>query len=148
MYIHFIDCIYVSVHSTHTCKYLCTCTYMVIRVHKIMNMYIHVCTMFRHLYTVLPYPVQGGRIPDENNMQNMHIPFFGHGIQNLNLQNNMQNIKKNMERICRICKIICEVNFRSSGIVNRITGIGYLVRTNLELVRTSTYLVQTGIGNV
>ncbi len=39
---------------------------MDIRVHKIMNMYIHhdVCTMFRHVYTVLPYPVQGGRIPD------------------------------------------------------------------------------------
>ena len=27
-------------------------------------MYIHVCIMFRHVYTVLPYPVQGGRIPD------------------------------------------------------------------------------------
>ncbi len=37
---------------------------MDILVHKIMNMYVHVCTMFRHVYTVLPYPVQGGRIPD------------------------------------------------------------------------------------
>ncbi len=64
MYIHIIDCIYVYVHTTYICKYLCTCTYMDIRVHKIMNMYIHVCTMFRHVYTVLPYPVQGGRIPD------------------------------------------------------------------------------------
>ena len=40
-------------------------------------------------------------------------------------------------------------NFKSpSGIVNRITGIGYLVRTGSELVRTGTYLVQTGTGNV
>ncbi len=37
---------------------------MDIRVHKFMNMYLHVCTMFRHVYTILPYPVQGGRIPD------------------------------------------------------------------------------------
>ncbi len=35
-----------------------------------------------------------------------------------------------------------------SGIVNRITGIGYLVRTGSELVRTSTYSVQSGTGNV
>ena len=64
MYIHIIDCIYVYVHTTYIVNYLCTCTYMGIRVHKFMNMYIHVCTMFRHVYTVLPYPVQGGRIPD------------------------------------------------------------------------------------
>ncbi len=64
MYIDIIDCIYVYVHTTYICKYLCTCTYMDIRVHKIMNMYIHVCTMFRRVYTVLPYHVQGGRIPD------------------------------------------------------------------------------------
>ncbi len=37
---------------------------MGICVHKFMNMYIHVCTMFRHVYTVLPYHVQGGRIPN------------------------------------------------------------------------------------
>ncbi len=36
----------------------------------------------------------------------------------------------------------------TSGIVNRITGIGYLVRTGSEPVRTSTYQVQTGTGNV
>ncbi len=66
MYIHIIDCIYVYVHTTYINNYLCTCTYMGIRVHKFMNMYIHVCTMFRHIYTVLPYPVQGGRIPDES----------------------------------------------------------------------------------
>ncbi len=64
MYIHIIDCIYVYVHITYIFKYLCTCTYMDIRVHKFMNMYVHVCTMFRHVYTVLPYPFQGGRIPD------------------------------------------------------------------------------------
>ncbi len=39
---------------------------MDIRVRKFMNIYIHVCTMFRHVYTVLPYPVQGGRIPDDD----------------------------------------------------------------------------------
>ncbi len=36
----------------------------------------------------------------------------------------------------------------SSGIVNRITGIGYLVRTSSESVRTGMYWVQTGTGNV
>ena len=64
MYIHIIDCIYVYVHTTYIVNYLCTCTYMGICVHKFMNMYVHVCIMFRHVYTVLPYPVQGGRIPD------------------------------------------------------------------------------------
>ncbi len=65
MYIHIIECIYVYVHTTYIYQYACTCTYMDIRVHKFMNMYVHFCTMFRHVYTVLPYPVQGGRIPDD-----------------------------------------------------------------------------------
>ncbi len=64
MYIQIIECIPVYVHITYIYKYLCTCTYMDIRVHKFMNMHVQVCTMFRHVYTVLPYPVQGGRIPD------------------------------------------------------------------------------------
>ncbi len=64
MFIHIIDCIYVYVHTTYMFQYICTCTYMDIRVHKFMNMYVHVCSMFRHVYTVLPYPVQGGWIPD------------------------------------------------------------------------------------
>jgi hypothetical protein len=64
MYIHIIQCIYVYVHTTYIYVYLCTCTYMDIRVHKFMNMYVHVCTMFRHVYTVLQYPVQVGRFPD------------------------------------------------------------------------------------
>jgi hypothetical protein len=37
---------------------------MYINVHAFMNMYILVCTMFRHVNTVLQYPVQVGRIPD------------------------------------------------------------------------------------
>ncbi len=37
---------------------------MDISVHKFMNMYLHVCTMFKHIYTVLQYPVHVGRIPD------------------------------------------------------------------------------------
>ncbi len=70
----YILCIYISlnaytsmyiVHTTYIYVYLCTCTYMDIREHKFMNMYIHVCTMFRHVYTVLQYPVQVGRIPDD-----------------------------------------------------------------------------------
>ncbi len=36
----------------------------------------------------------------------------------------------------------------TSGIVNRITGIGYLVRTGLEPVHTGMYRVQTDTGNV
>ncbi len=64
MYIHFIHCKYVYVHTIYIFNYLCTYTYMDIRVHRFMDMYVHVCTMFRHNYTVLPYPVQGGRIPD------------------------------------------------------------------------------------
>jgi hypothetical protein len=39
--------------------------YMYTHVHEFINMYIHVCTMFRHVYTVLQYLVQGVRIPDE-----------------------------------------------------------------------------------
>jgi hypothetical protein len=40
------------------------------------------------------------------------------------------------------------VPVKTSGIVNRITGIGYLVRTGLEPVRTSTYQVQSGTEHV
>ncbi len=36
---------------------------------------------------------------------------------------------------------------RTSGIVRRITGTGYLVRTGSEAVRTSTYREQTGTEN-
>jgi hypothetical protein len=31
-----------------------------------VNMYIHVCTMFRHVCTGLPNPVQVVRIPDDH----------------------------------------------------------------------------------
>jgi hypothetical protein len=41
------------------------CTYMFMSVCKCMNIYVHVCTMFRHVCTVLPILVQVVRIPDE-----------------------------------------------------------------------------------
>jgi hypothetical protein len=63
-YIYFTN---VCVHATYIYVYLCTCTYMYIRVHEFMNIYIHVCIMFRHIYTVLQYPVYVGRIPDAGN---------------------------------------------------------------------------------
>ncbi len=49
--------LYIHVH-VHTCTY----TFMISR--NCLNMYIHVCTMFRHICTVLPNPVQVVRIPD------------------------------------------------------------------------------------
>jgi hypothetical protein len=47
--------IYVQVH---------TCTYMFILVHEFVNMYIHVCTMYRALCTDLQILVHVVRIPD------------------------------------------------------------------------------------
>ncbi len=63
-YIQIIKYLYVYVHTTYIYLLLCTWTYMDIHVHECMNMYIHVCTMFRHVYTVLQYPAHVGRIPD------------------------------------------------------------------------------------
>ena len=37
---------------------------MFILVYKIVNMYVHVCTMFRHVCTDLPIHVHVVRIPD------------------------------------------------------------------------------------
>ena len=42
----------------------------------------------------------------------------------------------------------CRTGRTTSGIVNSGTGSGYLVRTDNDTVRTGTYLVQTGTGNV
>ncbi len=42
------------------------CTYMFMTVCKLVNMYIHVCTMFRHVCTNLPILVQVVRIPDDS----------------------------------------------------------------------------------
>ncbi len=66
MYIHIIDCMYVYVHITYIFKYVCTCTYMDIHVHKFMNMYVvHLEPLFSvyawnmpgiyHVYVVLPH---------------------------------------------------------------------------------------------
>jgi len=41
-----------------------TCTYTFVLSWTCVNMYIHVCTMFRHVCTGLPNPVQVVRIPD------------------------------------------------------------------------------------
>ena len=51
-YVHTNVLMYVHVHT------------MCIHNHECINMYKHVCTMFRHVRTVLPYPAQVGRIPD------------------------------------------------------------------------------------
>ncbi len=64
-YIHIIKFIYVYVHTTYIYVLLCTCTNMGIHVHECMNMYVHVSIMFRHVYTVLQYPVHEGRILDD-----------------------------------------------------------------------------------
>ena len=48
------------------------CTYMFMPVRNFVNMYIHVCTMYRDVCTDLPILVQVVRIPDDgyaNNMQ-------------------------------------------------------------------------------
>ena len=42
-----------------------TCTYMFILVHNFINMYIHVCTMYRALCTDLQILVHVVRIPDD-----------------------------------------------------------------------------------
>ncbi len=56
MYIQIFIFMYMYVHSTY--NYVNeSCT-------KCINMYIHVCTMFRQVCTILQYLVQGGRIPD------------------------------------------------------------------------------------
>ncbi len=54
---------YIYVYSC-TCIYYGPCTYMFTTVCKLLNMQIHVCTMFRHVCTNLPIPVQVVRIPD------------------------------------------------------------------------------------
>ncbi len=44
--------------------YMLHTSMMYIHVQEFKYMYIHVCTMFKHEYTVLQYLVQGVRIPD------------------------------------------------------------------------------------
>jgi hypothetical protein len=46
---------------------------MDIHVHEFIDMYIHVCTMFKDVYTVLQYLVQGIRIPDERAINTFDI---------------------------------------------------------------------------
>ena len=60
------DCWYARPQLLFTCYLTCyiysnTCMY---HVYTKLYMHKHVCTMFRHVHIVLPYPVQVGRIPD------------------------------------------------------------------------------------
>ncbi len=48
----------------------------------------------------------------------------------------------------RLRLVMPGVQDTTSGIVTCITGTGYLVRTISESVRTGTYSVQTGTGNL
>ena len=53
----------------HVCIFMymyIACTYMFILVHNFINMYIHVCTMYRALCTDLQILVHVVRIPDDN----------------------------------------------------------------------------------
>ena len=56
MYIHVHVCIFMYMYIV--------CTYMFILVHNYMNMYIHVCTMYRAVCTDLQILVHVVRIPD------------------------------------------------------------------------------------
>ncbi len=55
MYVHIWIFMYMSI----------ACTYMFMLVRNLVNMYIHVCTMYRDVCTDLPILVQVVRIPDE-----------------------------------------------------------------------------------
>ncbi len=64
MYRQRYECMNMYVHL-HILMYMyILCTYMFMSVCKCMNIYVHVCTMFRHVCTVLPILVQVVRIPD------------------------------------------------------------------------------------
>ncbi len=54
MYVHICICMYMYI----------ACTYMFMPVRNFVNMYIHVCTMYRDVCTDLPILVQVVRIPD------------------------------------------------------------------------------------
>jgi hypothetical protein len=62
MYVHLYKCMYMYIPCTYT--FMCVC--------NIVNMYIHVCTMFRHVRTVLPILVQVVRIPDAHILALLH----------------------------------------------------------------------------
>jgi hypothetical protein len=48
----------------------------------------------------------------QNNMQIIYAKYAHILFRIQSMQNNMQNMQKNMEQICRICKKICETDFR------------------------------------
>ena len=59
MYVHI--CIFMYMYIA--------CTYMFMPVRNFVNMYIHVCTMYRDVCTDLPILVQVVRIPDEGTLR-------------------------------------------------------------------------------
>jgi hypothetical protein len=65
-YVHTLRDIHVM--YVHICIFMymyIACTYMFMPVRNFVNMYIHVCTMYRDVCTDLPILVQVVRIPDE-----------------------------------------------------------------------------------
>ncbi len=64
MYIQRYETMNMYVHLNIFMYMYIPCTYMFMSVCKCMNIYVHVCTMFRHVCTVLPLLVQVVRIPD------------------------------------------------------------------------------------
>ncbi len=58
-------CMYIYIYlCTCTYHHLLPCTYTFMSACNLVNLYIHVCTIFRHICTVLPILVQVVRIPD------------------------------------------------------------------------------------
>ncbi len=63
----------------HVCIFMymyIACTFMFILVHNFINMYIHVCTMYRALCTDLQILVHVVRIPDDRMSLYMHRVYF------------------------------------------------------------------------
>ncbi len=65
MYIHEEIYMYMYVHICIFMYMYIACTYMFMLVRNLVNMYIHVCTVYRDVCTDLPILVQVVRIPDE-----------------------------------------------------------------------------------
>jgi hypothetical protein len=65
MYIQSEKYMYMYVHICIFMYMYIACTYMFMPVRNFVNMYIHVCTMYRDVCTDLPILVQVVRIPDD-----------------------------------------------------------------------------------
>ena len=80
MYIQSEKYMYMYVHICIFMYMYIACTYMFMPVRNFVNMYIHVCTMYRDVCTDLPILVQVVRIPDAGIYQvyTMYIPDIYH----------------------------------------------------------------------